>query len=365
MKRFFAFLLAVTLVFAFAACGKNGDEATEPTATAPQIDPLPYAYASILNSLLDAFPWDDGEDPICAAYPQLSELYRDHAEATQIGFALIDLDQNDQEELVILTVDQGYVYDLFTIVNEQAVHLFSGDIWSSVTLREGGHIEIGQAGTDGVNKIDFYQLAEGQPTLLAHFTAEQPDSEEQLSQYRDEYGILSPEPICLGDFMATGIPSGSSPLYAMTKTEDGYYITFSDEAGNVIYEDPCADREPRVTRLSSAIYELLSQTGTAISTNWAVYCNAKTGEVSHIFQFVLAATEEYVVYVTQEEGAAYVIVEGSFDRDLYQEKLPLAGVSAVEEFIVSCVFDEDGNAVVTYLAGEEHTPTQLSFPMPQ
>ena len=364
MRRIFAMLLALTLVFALAGCGKNTEAETNPTeTTGVSIAPLPHAYADILNELLGAFPWDDGEDPICAAYPQLSDLYRDHPEVADIGFALIDLDHDGQEELVISALYQGYVYDLFTMVNDQAVHLFSGDARNCVTLREGGIIEVEWSSTDNGSGFDFYQLSEGQLLLRERVPT---DAEDTLTQYRDDHGLLTPEHISLGDFTETGIPSSSSPLYGVSKTEEGYYyITFSDEAGNIIYEDPATDREPRITRLSDAVYELLTQTGTDLSTNYAVYCNAKTGEVSNVFSYVLAATEEYVVFVTLEEGVAYVNVEGSFDRELYQEKLPLTDAATTEQFIVSCVFNEDGNAVVTYLAGEALTETQLSFVMPQ
>ena len=73
-----------------------------------------------------------------------------------------------------------------------------------------------------------------------------------------------------------------------------YAYEITDLAGNVLLSDPAAFREPTIMPISDSVLEVSTQTGTGLSTNWAIYCDVETGQVSEKYNYVLGAEDGYV-----------------------------------------------------------------------
>ncbi len=83
-------------------------------------DTMPKAYADLLNIYIDAFPWE-------GYIPELEDasmMYVYHSSLDEVGYYLVDVDGNGQQELFIGNGEE--IYDAYTLVNGRAVHLFNG-----------------------------------------------------------------------------------------------------------------------------------------------------------------------------------------------------------------------------------------------
>jgi len=118
---------------------------------------LPYAYDTIINNIINAYPWNNDDINMIPENPELSYMYRQNSKLSEIGFALIDLDGNGQEELIISDPSK-FVYDLYTISNGKAVHLFDSGERYCYILRENGIVENTWSGSAVTNGHDFYKL---------------------------------------------------------------------------------------------------------------------------------------------------------------------------------------------------------------
>ena len=179
MKKTIIWLLCVAFAFALTACAGSTpaadtepatestaattEPATEPAteaateaATEPAVDEMPAAYDVVLSDIIAAFPWDyDG----IAAYPELSIMYTRTAELNEVGYALVDLDGDGQQELIIGNAGLGSVYDVFTISGEEAVHLFAGSDRNFYTLYQNGFMSCWWSNSAISSGYDFYQLS--------------------------------------------------------------------------------------------------------------------------------------------------------------------------------------------------------------
>ena len=152
-------------------------------------------------------------------------------------------------------------------------------------------------------------------------------------------------------------------LYTVTKKEDNTHsYSFADLNGNILFEKENVVREPKINMVSVNVYELITQTGTGLSTNWAVYCDVETSKVSETFHYVLGAKGDYVVYADYEEGKHFIIVQNIFDKSVYYKTYELENVSPVAaDFVVDGYFNTKGNVNITYLSGEDYTETNYTI----
>ena len=155
-------------------------------------------------------------------------------------------------------------------------------------------------------------------------------------------------------------------LYTVTKNEDNTYsYSFTDLNGNILFKKENVVREPKINMTSVNVYELITQTGTGLATNWAVYCDVKDSKVSETFHYVLGAKDDYVVWADYEEGKHFIIVQNIFDKSIYYKTYELENVSPVAaDFALGCEFDGDNNAVITYLTSENYNETKITIDMP-
>lgn len=154
--------------------------------------------------------------------------------------------------------------------------------------------------------------------------------------------------------------------YTLTDNGDSTYsYSLKDKNGNVLFEKQNVARAPQTEQVAPYVFGLVTQTGTGLSTNWAVYCDVENGKVSEQFQYVLGANDKYVVYAKYMDGGHFIIVQDIFDIEAYYTKTKPRLVSPVaSDFAVACRFDEAGNAIVTYLSGDEYTETEITINIP-
>lgn len=155
-------------------------------------------------------------------------------------------------------------------------------------------------------------------------------------------------------------------LYSLTKNEDNTYsYSFADLNGNVLFEKENMVREPKINMVSVNVYELITQTGTGLSTNWAVYCDVENSKVSETFYYVLATQGEYVVCADYKDGKPFIIIQNIFNKSVYYKTYELENVSPVAaDFALGCEFDGDNNAIISYLTGEDYTETKMTIDIP-
>lgn len=163
-KRIFGcalFLVCISLLL--SACAYKGTSNTVPSATPTEggDNALPDAYAEIISNIIHAYPWNDGETDTVPENPELSYLYRYNSALSEVGFAWVDLDNNGQPELIIADVDDSFIYDLYTISDGEAVHLFDSGERYCYFLYENGYIENQWSGSAATSGHDFYKISDG------------------------------------------------------------------------------------------------------------------------------------------------------------------------------------------------------------
>ena len=176
MKKILSIILCLAVVACLAACSDNQpdnnptDSSDTSTTQAPDSSALPVEYETILNNIAAAFPWDSEDSDIVPENPELSYMYRQSDELSDIGYALIDLDGNGQNELVINAIESPYVYDLYTISEGKAVHIFASGERYAHFLLENGYVELQWSDSAAKSGHDFYKFNDGQLELVERIT---------------------------------------------------------------------------------------------------------------------------------------------------------------------------------------------------
>lgn len=159
----------------------------------------------------------------------------------------------------------------------------------------------------------------------------------------------------------TTVPTSSDTFYTISTNEDlTYSYKVTDKKGNILFSDDHASREPTISQVDADVLCVSVQTGTGLSTSWAVFCNVDNGNVSEFFQYVLGAQNEYVFYVEYENGSPSVVVQNIFDSSSYRKAYTLQDCGAFADPVCDITFDGEGKATVTYLIGTETASTQTS-----
>lgn len=131
---------------------------------------MPLQYTTILQNIIRAFPFSsDSVNPV-PENPELSYLYTRVSSLADIGFALIDLDNNGQKELIIADTKKGFICDVYTADKGKAQHIFSGGEKNYFILRENNLIENLWADSAAVSGTDFLKLSGNKLELVERFT---------------------------------------------------------------------------------------------------------------------------------------------------------------------------------------------------
>ena len=199
-------------------------------------------------------------------------------------------------------------------------------------------------------------------------------------------GIIDGRPVSIAEYAAIGgIPTfqyeanGYTVLFdgtewtvlkgsffTLTRNDDfTYSYRVVDANGNLLFENENFHREPKITVVAPTVYGLVTQTGTGISTNWAVFCDVQNCKTSEYFYYVLAAKGDYVIYVDLIDLEPVIIVQNIFDKAKYYQEYKLEDPSPVAADIVNgCQIDSDGDAICTYYAGDDYTLTEIAIDIP-
>lgn len=170
MYKKLSLLLAIMLCLSLALCACASGSAPADTAPAALDAPMPEAYDQILQNLINAYPWNDSELDIVPENPELSYMYRQKENLSEVGYALVDLDQDGQAELLLGDYTLPFVFDIYTIIDGQLVHVLdSGERYSYYPLENGyfEHLWSGSAVTIG---HDYLQLQSGELVLQERLT---------------------------------------------------------------------------------------------------------------------------------------------------------------------------------------------------
>lgn len=161
-------LLAIVLCLSLVliGCGSSGAGNSASADTTP----MPEAYDQILQNLINAYPWNDDEDTIVPENPELSYMYRQKENLSEVGYALVDLDRDGQAELLLGDYTFPFVFDIYTIVDGQLVHLLdSGERYSYYPL-ENGYFEHLWSGGAALSGHDYFRLENGKLVFMERLT---------------------------------------------------------------------------------------------------------------------------------------------------------------------------------------------------
>ena len=126
-----------------------------------------------------------------------------------------------------------------------------------------------------------------------------------------------------------------------------------------------AGEKCKTERVTEDVVGVAVQTGTGRSTNWAVFCDTKHGQISETFYYVLGAQDEYVVYVQREDGMCSVVIQNMFDRLAYYESYPLEDCAqGAADVVRDGQFTGDGCVVITYLSGSDYAEKEIVISLP-
>lgn len=404
MKRRFVILL-LCIVMLLSACTQPKADITTttvPTTSPTEAAPIPREYDTIICNIVRAYPWNAEDRPLVPEHPELSYLYRRSMVLSDVGFAVTDLDRNGQAELLISNVRQDYVYDVYTLSNGQAVHLFASAERSLYYLRENGYVEHVWSGGAGLSGHDFYRLENGILSFVeriandAHHALDlgmiddisqanevdtcfrsvstqhadyQPISadvaENAVAAYQNSNGCLSIAYTPLTGYKDGAAEASNTHVLITQSANFIYSYEIIGHDGHVIERVDDLTREPREQYVSEDVVGVVIQPGTGLSTNYAVYYDLKTGAVSETFHYVLTAKKNYVVCVEHRDGECLLIVQDIFDKEVYYQEHRLENISPVAaDCVTDGYFDVHGNVVITCLTGEDYQETPITIDVP-
>ena len=170
-------------------------ETTAPTAPTENGTAIPEAYQPVIAKYVTALTEHWGGEACSNA--DISILVSYATSPSELGYALLDLDNDGTDELVIANdAERQVIYDLYSLVDGKLVHVFTGWDRNSYELREGYRIlNIGSNGAASADYV-YCHLSNGQlvtDSLIRFDAATDPDhpwfrgtSENDLAPITDE-----------------------------------------------------------------------------------------------------------------------------------------------------------------------------------
>lgn len=181
-------LLAMTTIFVLSSCDESViDKKSETTAdtqfsaatdettadsTAPETeelpteDEIPEAYDKIISAIIANYPWNNEDSPLSSKVQGLSYMYIRHDSLSEVGFSLLDLDGNGQNELIISGIDAPFIYDLYTIKDGEAVQLFSSGERYAHFLYKDGYVDEAWSGSAVLSGRDYFKITDGELVFI-------------------------------------------------------------------------------------------------------------------------------------------------------------------------------------------------------
>ena len=172
VKKGFCCVLALLITLFSVSCSHPTDDQS-----------TSHVYGDILDHLANAFPWDGSQLNLVPEQPEMSYLYRHHSDPADIVYAFADIDGNGQPELLLSGKDSSVIYDMYTVVKGQPMHIFSSHERSGYQLYSDGYIQHTWSASTYINGIDFYRFQDGELVFLQRITVD--------AAYAQKVGIIT------------------------------------------------------------------------------------------------------------------------------------------------------------------------------
>ena len=120
---------------------------------------------------------------------------------------------------------------------------------------------------------------------------------------------------------------------------------------------------PSCVKINNSILMAGNTGDSVVSNRWAVFCNGMTGQVSPRYDGCLAtATQSATVVMGANNGTAVEVKDAFTGTVLSTTALPGAAASDGRKIIQAANWDQDGNLLVTYWAGETTKKHTVAMP---
>ena len=172
-----AALEAFANTFDLSLAPRNRNDPVETTAPTESGTAIPEAYQPVIAKYVTALTEHWGGEACSNA--DISILVSYATSPSELGYALLDLDNDGTDELVIANdAERQVIYDLYSLVDGKLVHVFTGWDRNSYELREG--FRILNIGSNGAASADYVycHLSRGQlvtDSLIRFDAATDPD----------------------------------------------------------------------------------------------------------------------------------------------------------------------------------------------
>ena len=223
-----ATLEAFANTFDLSLAPRTRNAPVETTAPTESGTAIPEAYQPVIAKYVTALTEHWGGEACSNA--DISILVSYATSPSELGYALLDLDNDGTDELVIANdAERQVIYDLYSLVDGKLVHVFTGWDRNSYELREG--FRILNIGSNGAASADYVycHLSNGQlvtDSLIRFDAATDPDhpwfrgtSENDLAPITDEnwsedeiYSAAASLPITITPFADASAGSYDSAL---------------------------------------------------------------------------------------------------------------------------------------------------------
>lgn len=172
-----AALEAFANTFDLSLAPRTRNAPVETTAPTESGTAIPEAYQPVIAKYVTALTEHWGGEACSNA--DISILVSYATSPSELGYALLDLDNDGTDELIIANdADRQVIYDLYSLVDGKLVHVFTGWDRNSYELREG--FRILNIGSNGAASADYVycHLSNGQlvtDSLIRFDAATDPD----------------------------------------------------------------------------------------------------------------------------------------------------------------------------------------------
>lgn len=172
-----ATLEAFANTFDLSLAPRTRNAPVETTAPTESGTAIPEAYQPVIAKYVTALTEHWGGEACSNA--DISILVSYATSPSELGYALLDLDNDGTDELIIANdAERQVIYDLYSLVNGKLVHVFTGWDRNSYELREG--FRILNIGSNGAASADYVycHLSNGQlvtDSLIRFDAATDPD----------------------------------------------------------------------------------------------------------------------------------------------------------------------------------------------
>ena len=172
-----ATLEAFANTFDLSLAPRTQNAPVETTAPTESGTAIPEAYQPVIAKYVTALTEHWGGEACSNA--DISILVSYATSPSELGYALLDLDNDGTDELIIANdAERQVIYDLYSLVNGKLVHVFTGWDRNSYELREG--FRILNIGSNGAASADYVycHLSNGQlvtDSLIRFDAATDPD----------------------------------------------------------------------------------------------------------------------------------------------------------------------------------------------